>query len=33
VFSAKMAVPMFQQQTAGIVEKAGENWPQLRASR
>jgi len=33
VFSAKMVVPMFQQQTAGIVEKASENWPQLRASR
>ena len=33
VFSEKMAVPMFQRQTTGIVEKAGENWPKLRAAR
>ena len=26
VFSGKRGVPIFQQQTAGIVEKAGENW-------
>jgi len=32
VFSAKQGVPMFQQQTAAIVEKAAENWPKLRAN-
>ncbi len=33
VFSIKEGVPMFQQQTAGIVEKAGENWQKLHAAR
>lgn len=32
VFSKKTGVPMFQQQTAGIVERASENWQKLRAS-
>ena len=32
VFSAKQGVPIFQQQTAAIVEKATENWPKLRAT-
>jgi|SRR5580704_8807656 YHS domain-containing protein len=30
VFAGKAAVPLFQQQTAGIIEKATENWPELR---
>jgi YHS domain-containing protein len=30
VFSGKGGVPIFRQQTAGVVEKAGENWPKLR---
>jgi YHS domain-containing protein len=30
VFSAKEGVPLFQQQTAGIVDKATQNWPELR---
>src|SRR5437868_1430168 len=30
VFGGKAGVPIFQQQTAGIIEKAGENWAQLR---
>jgi YHS domain-containing protein len=29
VFSAKEGVPLFQQQTAAIVNKATENWPTL----
>jgi len=32
VFAAKKVVPVFQQQTANIVEKASENWQKLRAS-
>ena len=31
VFSGKRGVPVFQEQTASVVEKAGENWPKLRA--
>jgi YHS domain-containing protein len=31
VFAGKGGVPVFQQQTASVVEKAGENWPKLRA--
>jgi len=30
VFSAKQGVQLFQQQTAGIIGKAAENWPELR---
>ena len=30
VFGAKEAVPIFQAQTAGIIEKATENWAKLR---
>ena len=30
VFSAKQGGPIFQQQTAAIVDKATENWPALR---
>jgi YHS domain-containing protein len=30
VFSAKQGVPFFQQQTAAIVDKAAEKWPELR---
>jgi len=30
VFSAKEGVPLFQRQTAAIVDKATENWPELR---
>ena len=30
VFSAKQGVPIFQQQTAAIVDKATGNWPNLR---
>jgi YHS domain-containing protein len=30
VFSAKGGVPLFQQQTAAIIGKATENWPELR---
>jgi YHS domain-containing protein len=33
VFSAKPGVPQFQQHTANIVEKAGENWQKLRAAQ
>jgi YHS domain-containing protein len=33
VFSGKPGVPIFQQETAGIVEKAGENWQKLRAAQ
>jgi len=33
VFSARPAVPKFEQQAAGIVEKASENWQQLRTSQ
>lgn len=29
VFSAKEGVPMFRQQTAAIINKATENWPEL----
>jgi YHS domain-containing protein len=29
VFSAKEGVPLFQQQTAAIIGKATENWPEL----
>ncbi len=32
VFSAKIGVPMFQGQSASIVEKASANWQTLRAS-
>jgi YHS domain-containing protein len=30
VFSVKQGVPMFEQQTASITEKAAANWPELR---
>ena len=30
VFGAKQAVPMFEAQTASIVEKASDNWVKLR---
>jgi hypothetical protein len=30
VFSAKEGVPLFQQQTVAIIDKATENWPELR---
>jgi YHS domain-containing protein len=30
VFSDKKGVPLFEQQTASIVEKAAKNWPELR---
>jgi hypothetical protein len=30
VFGAKQAVPLFEQQTASIIEKAAKNWPELR---
>jgi len=30
VFAAKDGVPLFQQQTASIIEKAAANWPELR---
>jgi YHS domain-containing protein len=30
VFSAKQGVPLFQQQTAAIINRATENWPELR---
>ena len=30
VFGAKDGVPLFQQQTASIIEKAAANWPELR---
>ncbi len=30
VFASKQGVPLFQQQTASIIEKAGEAWPELR---
>ena len=30
VFGAKEAVPIFQAQTASIVEKASDNWAKLR---
>lgn len=33
VFSGKPGVPQFQQHTANIVEKAGENWQKLRATQ
>ena len=33
VFSAKMGVPMFEQQSASIVEKASENWQALRTAQ
>ena len=33
VFSGKGGVPIFDKQPAAIVQKAGENWPQLRASK
>jgi YHS domain-containing protein len=33
VFSGKRGVPIFQQQAASVVEKAGENWPKLRATQ
>jgi YHS domain-containing protein len=32
VFGAKEAVPMFQAQTASVIEKATENWAKLRDS-
>jgi YHS domain-containing protein len=32
VFSAKEGVPLFQQQTAAIVDRATGNWPGLRKS-
>ena len=32
VFSAKEGVPLFQQQTAGIIDKAREKWPEVRKS-
>ena len=32
VFSAKEGVPLFQQQTAGIIDKAQEKWPEVRKS-
>ena len=31
VFGAKEAVPMFQAQTASVIEKATDNWAKLRA--
>jgi len=33
VFSGKGGVPTFQKQPVAIVEKATENWPQLRAAK
>jgi hypothetical protein len=30
VFAGKDGVPLFQQQTASIIEKAAANWPELR---
>jgi YHS domain-containing protein len=30
VFGSKPSVPLFQQQTASIIEKATANWPELR---
>jgi hypothetical protein len=30
VFSMKQGVPMFQQQTAEIISKATQNWPEVR---
>jgi hypothetical protein len=30
VFSDKKGVPLFEQQTASIVEKVAKNWPELR---
>ncbi|MGC2203034.1 MAG: YHS domain-containing (seleno)protein [Stellaceae bacterium] len=30
VFASKQGVPLFQQQTASIVEKAAANWPEIR---
>jgi YHS domain-containing protein len=30
VFSVKQGVPLFEQQTASITEKAAANWPELR---
>ena len=33
VFSGKPGVPAFQQHTAGIVEKAGENWQSFARAR
>ena len=33
VFSGKRGVPVFDKQPAAIVQKAGENWPRLRASK
>ncbi len=33
VFAEERGVPVFQQQAAGIVEKAGENWPKLRTAQ
>ena len=30
VFAVKQGVPMFEQQTASITEKAAANWPELR---
>jgi YHS domain-containing protein len=32
VFSSRAGVPIFQRETAGIVDKANENWPKIRAS-
>jgi hypothetical protein len=32
VFSAKQGVPVFQQQTAEIIYKATQNWPDVRKS-
>ena len=30
VFGSKQAIPVFQAQTAGVIEKATENWAKLR---
>jgi YHS domain-containing protein len=32
VFGSKQAIPIFKAQTAGIVEKATDNWVKLRAA-
>src|SRR6516225_6060848 len=31
VFGAKQAIPVFQAQTASVIEKASENWAKLRS--
>jgi YHS domain-containing protein len=33
VFGSKEGIPLFQQQTASIVDKAAENWPRLHGQR